>query len=65
VSTGSSSESAAAAGKLHIIGYNIDRQPYLQYGVLSPNGSLIKSFPINVPFPSMFHGGCGVLLIML
>eukprot|EP00775_Hariotina_reticulata_P011168 gene11168-11318_t len=30
-------------------------QPYLQYGVLSPNGSLIKSFPINVPFPSMFH----------
>lgn len=29
-------------GNLHIIGYNIDRQPYLNYGVLSPNGSLLK-----------------------
>jgi carotenoid cleavage dioxygenase len=42
-------------GNLHIIGYNIDKQPYLQYGVLSSNGSLLKSFPINVAFPSMFH----------
>jgi hypothetical protein len=30
------------AGNLHIIGYNIDRQPYLNYGVISPNGSLLK-----------------------
>lgn len=30
------------AGNLHIIGYNIDRQPYLSYGVISPNGSLLK-----------------------
>jgi hypothetical protein len=30
------------AGNLHIIGYNIDRQPYLQYGVLSANSSLLK-----------------------
>lgn len=43
------------SGNLHIIGYNIDKQPYLTYGVLSPNGSLLKSFPITVPFPSMFH----------
>eukprot|EP00879_Flechtneria_rotunda_P007143 GHRR01007496.1.p1 GENE.GHRR01007496.1~~GHRR01007496.1.p1 ORF type:complete len:469 (+),score=130.83 GHRR01007496.1:762-2168(+) len=42
-------------GNLHFIGYNIDKQPYLQYGVLSPNGSLLKAFPINVSFPSMFH----------
>lgn len=32
----------ASTGNLHIIGYNIDRQPYLNYGVLSPNGSLLK-----------------------
>lgn len=32
----------SSTGNLHIIGYNIDRQPYLNYGVLSPNGSLLK-----------------------
>eukprot|EP00882_Tetradesmus_deserticola_P000837 GHRQ01000910.1.p1 GENE.GHRQ01000910.1~~GHRQ01000910.1.p1 ORF type:complete len:541 (+),score=256.87 GHRQ01000910.1:282-1904(+) len=45
----------ASTGNLHIIGYQIDRQPYLTYGVLSPNGSLLKSFPVPVSFPSMFH----------
>jgi carotenoid cleavage dioxygenase len=44
-----------SAGNLHIIGYQIDRQPYLTYGVLAPNGSLLKSFPVPVSFPSMFH----------
>jgi len=33
---------ASFAGNLHIIGYNFERQPHLCYGVLGPNGDLLK-----------------------
>eukprot|EP00195_Chlamydomonas_chlamydogama_P005581 CAMPEP_0202896940 /NCGR_PEP_ID=MMETSP1392-20130828/5832_1 /ASSEMBLY_ACC=CAM_ASM_000868 /TAXON_ID=225041 /ORGANISM="Chlamydomonas chlamydogama, Strain SAG 11-48b" /LENGTH=587 /DNA_ID=CAMNT_0049582459 /DNA_START=58 /DNA_END=1821 /DNA_ORIENTATION=- len=42
-------------GCLHFIGYNIDKKPFLRYGILSPEGELQHSLVIDLPYPTMLH----------
>ena len=43
------------AGHLHIIGYNLEKAPHLMYGVMDPQGKLVKRFPLPVEYKSMYH----------
>lgn len=43
------------AGCLHYFGYEIQSKPYLTYGQLGPDGSLVKEVPIDIPHPALLH----------
>ncbi|NEQ38261.1 MAG: 9-cis-epoxycarotenoid dioxygenase [Okeania sp. SIO3I5] len=42
-------------GELIFFGYALDAPPYLKYGVISSNGEVLQTVPIDVPVPSGPH----------
>lgn len=45
----------AVTGEMMFFGYAIDRPPYLQYSVVSPEGNLLKTVPIDLRVGVMMH----------
>ena len=42
-------------GEMMWIGYQLGMPPYLQYGIISPQGELVKTIPIDLPVGVMMH----------
>ncbi len=42
-------------GEMIFFGYSIAQPPYLQYGIVSPQGELLKTVPIDLPIGVMMH----------
>lgn len=45
----------AETGELLFFGYNVEKAPYVHYGVFDAKGELSKSFSIDTPWPVMMH----------
>jgi len=42
-------------GEMLFFGYSLMQQPFLQYGIVSPEGELVKLIPIELPVGVMMH----------
>jgi len=42
-------------GEMLFLGYSLMQQPFLQYGIVSPEGELVKLIPIELPVGVMMH----------
>ncbi len=42
-------------GVLHFFRYSTSGKPYVHYGQLAPDGSLLQQLPLDVPDPIMMH----------
>lgn len=42
-------------GEMLFFGYSMAQPPYLQYGIISPQGELVKTVPIDIPIGVMMH----------
>lgn len=42
-------------GEMMFFGYSFAQPPYLQYGIISPQGELLKTVPIDIPVGVMMH----------
>jgi carotenoid cleavage dioxygenase len=45
----------AKTGEMMFFGYQPLTKPYVQYGVVSPEGKIVKTMPIDIPFPVSMH----------
>jgi carotenoid cleavage dioxygenase-like enzyme len=43
------------AGELHFFNYTFDAAPYITYGVLGPDGDLVKTVPIGCAGTTTSH----------
>lgn len=42
-------------GEMMFISYSMPQPPYLQYGIISPSGELLRTIPIDLPVGVMMH----------
>ena len=42
-------------GEMHIVGYDVVRQPYVRYHVIGADGTYLRGIDIDTPGPTMMH----------